>query len=385
MHKKLRIKKGDEKMTSLRLAENIIKLRHSRGITQDELANFLSITKASVSKWETGQSLPDILLLPQIANYFDITIDELLGYKPQLSPEQIRTKYHSLAADFVTLPFEEVMEKSKKLVKEYYSCYPFLLQIGVLWLNHFMYAEGQKRQMEIFSDIAELCEHISKECVNVGVCSDAIVLKAMVNLQLGKVQEAIDTLEPLNDPKRFSSQSDCMLIQAYQMQGDLPKADLYNQITIYTHLLSLVGNSISYLTLHLQDKEIGDKTIARITKLLDTYDLEHLNPNSALQFHFHAALFHSMHGEKDLALTELKTFVKGSLSLINEGCVLHGDHYFTRLDEWFGEIDLGIQPPRNVAAILDNVKQAIVHPAFAILFDTDEYQGIKKLLYHKGE
>ena len=48
------------------------------------------VTKASVSKWESGQSYPNILLLPKLATFFNVTVDELIGYEPQLSLEQIK-------------------------------------------------------------------------------------------------------------------------------------------------------------------------------------------------------------------------------------------------------------------------------------------------------
>ena len=60
-------------MNALNLAEKIIRLRHDKKITQEQLADFVGVTKASVSKWETKQSLPDILLLPQLAAFFDVT------------------------------------------------------------------------------------------------------------------------------------------------------------------------------------------------------------------------------------------------------------------------------------------------------------------------
>lgn len=74
-------------MYQLKIAENIVRLRHEKKITQERLAEFLGVTKASVSKWETGQSMPDILMLPQLATYFDVKVDELMGYVPQLSKE----------------------------------------------------------------------------------------------------------------------------------------------------------------------------------------------------------------------------------------------------------------------------------------------------------
>ena len=42
--------------STLNLSENIIRLRRAKGVTQEELANFIGVTKASVSKWETGVS-----------------------------------------------------------------------------------------------------------------------------------------------------------------------------------------------------------------------------------------------------------------------------------------------------------------------------------------
>ena len=55
-------------MDTLNLAENLIRLRREKEVTQEEVASFIGVTKASVSKWETKQSLPDILLLPVLAS-----------------------------------------------------------------------------------------------------------------------------------------------------------------------------------------------------------------------------------------------------------------------------------------------------------------------------
>lgn len=62
----------------------IAERRRAAGVTQDALARHLGVTKAAVSKWELGQSVPDVTLLPRIAAYFSLSLDELFGYRAEL-------------------------------------------------------------------------------------------------------------------------------------------------------------------------------------------------------------------------------------------------------------------------------------------------------------
>ena len=89
-------------MKNVHLAENLIELLKSKKVTQAQLAEFFGVTKASVSKWETGQTLPDVLLLPKLASFFGVSIDKLMGYEMNLTMEQIHRVYEELAADFAT-------------------------------------------------------------------------------------------------------------------------------------------------------------------------------------------------------------------------------------------------------------------------------------------
>ena len=63
--------------------EVIVTHRKRLGLTQEGLAQKLGVTNQAVSKWESGQSCPDIALLPAIADLFGITIDELFGREPK--------------------------------------------------------------------------------------------------------------------------------------------------------------------------------------------------------------------------------------------------------------------------------------------------------------
>ena len=64
---------------NINIGENIKNLRKKRDITQEELAEHLGISFQSISKWERGDGFPDITMLPDLADFFDISIDELIG------------------------------------------------------------------------------------------------------------------------------------------------------------------------------------------------------------------------------------------------------------------------------------------------------------------
>jgi len=99
-------------MITIKLNEQIAFLRKQKGITQEELAQILGVTNQSVSKWESGVCCPDIQLLPEIANYFNVSIDELLGYKPS---ESFGDVYLKIKALFQATERTEVFDLAYKL------------------------------------------------------------------------------------------------------------------------------------------------------------------------------------------------------------------------------------------------------------------------------
>ncbi len=64
----------------MKFAETIAALRKRQGLTQAQLAEALNMTSAAVSKWETGAGGPDLDTLVALADYFHVTVDELLGH-----------------------------------------------------------------------------------------------------------------------------------------------------------------------------------------------------------------------------------------------------------------------------------------------------------------
>lgn len=72
------------------LSENIKRLRREKDLTQEKLAEYLGVTFQSVSNWERGESYPDITMLPEIASFFGVSTDDLLGLGKAKAQEKIQ-------------------------------------------------------------------------------------------------------------------------------------------------------------------------------------------------------------------------------------------------------------------------------------------------------
>ena len=109
-----KLKLQGEKAMRLNISENIKRLRKEKGVTQEDLAEAFNVSCQSISRWETDASYPDIELLPIIANYFDVTTDELLG-TDKISLEYKRNEYKK---QIETLLNDGEPEKALQLCKK---------------------------------------------------------------------------------------------------------------------------------------------------------------------------------------------------------------------------------------------------------------------------
>ena len=78
----------------MEMGKEIRRLRNDRGITQEALAAALNVTAQTVSKWECGNSIPDVQLLPEIAVFFGVSIDQLFAMSPEQQMERIENRIY---------------------------------------------------------------------------------------------------------------------------------------------------------------------------------------------------------------------------------------------------------------------------------------------------
>ncbi len=369
-------------MNILNIANNIARLRHDKKITQEQLAEFIGVTKASVSKWENNQSMPDITILPQLATFFDVTIDELIGYTPQLSKEQIQDLYQRFGKDFAERPFEEVMNETQAYVKRYYTCYPFLLQMCILWLNHYTMAETEEKKKDICMRIEKLCQHIKENCKNMRIYGNVIMIQSLVYFQIGRIQEIIYELEEFSASNKFGNQSMIFLAQAYAMLGNKEKSDGCSQMSMYETIMNLMACAACYLMIHIEDLPVCEETIDRIECVAEAYKVSELNPNILSAFEHQASICYLAHEEKQKALEHIDKYVVCLSYLFSTTDLqLHGDAYFNKVEDWFDrEFDSGTNAPRNRTIVLEDAKKTLDVPPFTVLNGNPEFEKIKRKL-----
>ena len=78
-------------MSECKIAEKLVELRTAKGVTQEDVAQNLSISNKTISKWENGASMPDLPMLIELSKYYGVTTDTLLGLSEVKNKEQWKT------------------------------------------------------------------------------------------------------------------------------------------------------------------------------------------------------------------------------------------------------------------------------------------------------
>lgn len=133
---------------------NLRQLRSDRNLTQEKLADFLGVSFQTISKWEREESYPDIAMLPVIASFFNISVDDLLG----VNRAETEAEILSLIEDYDNLTDEALKhELLDKLIEK--APTDFRVQLRELgYLIHFCDCEKNLPRINaIYDNIRQNC------------------------------------------------------------------------------------------------------------------------------------------------------------------------------------------------------------------------------------
>lgn len=123
------------------MSEKLAALRAQAGLTQEEVARHLGVTKAAVSKWECGQSLPDIALLPIVAEFYAITIDELFNRSEDLTQGEIDVIYSEVLS-LLNQDFDDGLAAVQEYARAHWSCASLLRMMSAALISQLGNLEG---------------------------------------------------------------------------------------------------------------------------------------------------------------------------------------------------------------------------------------------------
>lgn len=178
------------------LAENIRKYRKEKGLTQEQLAEALGVTTGAVYKWEAEKSLPEIGMLMEIADFFDISVDVLLGYEVRKNDrrstlERLQGYIHDRNSEESLIEAERALKKYPHYFDVVYKCAKLYQMKGY----DFQRTSCFRRALELYERAKILYEQNADETISILTIQRDI---AEIYVALGEPEKAVEILKKEN-------------------------------------------------------------------------------------------------------------------------------------------------------------------------------------------
>ena len=182
---------------AMHIGRKIRELRKARALSQESLAMLLGVSFQAVSKWETGATAPDIGLIPSIASFFGVSIDELFDYHT-LENERI---IDELCREAVRCR-SDAPDRAEAILREGLKRFPGNETILTV-LMYLLCSVPSRKQ-----DLIETCELLIQRTTNEGVRCDALRILAETHHSVGSFERAEALLEQI--PEFYFTKLECV-------------------------------------------------------------------------------------------------------------------------------------------------------------------------------
>jgi len=148
--------------------------RNQRNLTQEQLSEYLNVSVSAVSQWESGKTTPDVSMLLALANFFDITLDELFDREPKDKAKEIEA-YNKLDSEYANRG--EVLKQLslwREATQKYPGDYSCLHKLAHALFSTLYIGMGKDVVERNARECIAICERVLRDCTDNSIRNSAI-------------------------------------------------------------------------------------------------------------------------------------------------------------------------------------------------------------------
>ncbi len=362
----------------LTLGENIRNLRREKNITQEDFATIFGVSYQSVSRWENGACYPDMELLPDIADYFGITVDKLIGADKNAEQKEVNRYLDRFQEAVSKGEVYKCIDIAREGIKEYPNNYALL--------NKLMYAlfistdddgnvsEWKENMQKFDSEITELGERIMKYCPDQDIRLEAMARLAFNHCEMGRKEIGRAIYESL------PSMTHCREVAVNEALNEKERVEnAYDLIyKAYGHLCCGIGILLSSKDFtDLEKEKLYQKSFALDKLICEDERISLYFPWGDAKGYCGFARVYARLNNTEMAIKQLKVGVKHAKAFDNRPkettikSLLIGEKTLKKSD-------FDTDDTRNACEIMRD--KWLVNPDFDSIRNTSEFQEIIKSL-----
>ena len=185
----------------LSIGENIKRLRRERDITQEQLAEIFNVSCQTISRWETDACYPDVEMLPIIADFFETTVDKLMGVDEMLVKSKINKYLYDYKSSINNGDVYECIRIAREGVKEFPNNYELLNKLmEALFISGDSdggLKEWKENMIKYDKEITEIGERIIRYCNDQNIRLEATIRLAFNHCEHNRRSEGKRIYETL--------------------------------------------------------------------------------------------------------------------------------------------------------------------------------------------
>lgn len=311
----------------LNIGKVIQESRRIKGLTQEQLAEAVGVSKPAVSKWENGYAYPDITLLPPIARLLDTTIDGLLEFKEKLTDKDIEEILLICSNKFTSNDYKNAYEDCEKYLKEYPNDLGLKLQMASLYFTHLLLISVEEDQNSLMNRVIALTKEASL-CEDIEISKSALLSLTSYYIMLQDNDSALETAKKLPSE---STDAKLLIATIYYNKGEIEKSKKMYQEMLIKNLGNCGMNLLSLARIAEKNKEF-DKSIKLLEVLINLHKLFDL-PSDGMGAYITLAEAYSRNGYEKESIETLKKsepLIRARLKNIDED--LSNNIFFNTLE-----------------------------------------------------